>query len=90
MKNRFLREFHVFNEIIDILWNLMKFMEFNEFHDFGPKNSAKPLRFTLFTARGGNDEFFIIFSKNMKNNWKLEIFKIWNMRITENLIFTKF
>ena len=68
-------------------------MKFNDFHDFGLENSAKPLRFTLFTARGGNDEFLIIFSKNMKITENEEILKIRNMKITENhrkLIFTKF
>ena len=30
------------NEIIDFLWNLMKFKEFNDFHDFGPKTVPNP------------------------------------------------
>ena len=55
MKNQFLREIHVFSEVADILWNLVKFKKFTDFHDFGPKTSAKPLRFTLFTARGEKD-----------------------------------
>ena len=31
--------------------------EFIDFHDSGLKNSAKCLCFTLFTARGENNEF---------------------------------
>ena len=70
IKNQFLREIHVFSEILHFLWNLVKFMKIMDFHDSGLKNSAKRLRFTLFTARSENDDFFMIFTKNKKKYWK--------------------
>ena len=66
-----------FSENSDFLWNLMKFKKIMDFHDFGLKSSAKRLWFTLFTARGENDDFYMIFSKNTKNNWKQSENRNW-------------
>ena len=62
-------------------------MKIMDFHDSGLKNSAKRLRFTLFTARSENDDFFMIFTKNKKNIENDAKIKIENMKITENQIF---
>ena len=55
----------------------MKFKKIMDCHDFCLENSAKPLRFTMFTALVETDGFSHFFSKNTKNNCKQEENKNW-------------